>query len=78
MVGELAIWLMVIAVDPDHHSHKIEDKEEATIEECMADQAEWLKRGMKVKRGDWILSVRCDLEHSEGDPASLKEEVPEE
>ena len=73
MIGELTIWLMVYASDPNtRKTYLIEDKKEPGIEVCVFDSIEWLKKGLKVKRGDWILSVRCDLEHEEGHPASFK------
>lgn len=86
MIGELTLWLMVIASDPTTQKrYEVEDKEipitECETEDCVSDkcieaQRPWIKKAVGVRRGEWVLSVRCQLEHSEGEPASLQETTP--
>ena len=88
MIGELTVWLMIYASDPNTNKiYEIEDKQipivscETSIPECVADkcaelQRPWIIKAVGVKRGDWILSVRCQIEHEEATPATI--ETPEE
>jgi hypothetical protein len=88
MIGELTVWLMVYASDPNTNKlYEIEDTKisivscETSEAECVADKCAELQRpriikAVGVKRGDWMLSVKCQLEHEEATPALL--EKPEE
>lgn len=84
MIGELTVWLMIYASDPNTKTrYEIEDREisivscETSEAECIADkcaelQRPWIIKAAGVKRGDWILDVRCQLEHEEATPALLE------
>ncbi len=82
MIGEVAVWLMVIAIDPDSgNKYTVDDTEIKQTEECYSPeclsnkcidaQHVWIEKALKVTRGTWILNAACQIEHAEGRPASF-------
>jgi len=81
MIGEVAVWLMVIATDPDSGNQytvddtEIKQTEECYTPECLSNkcvdaQHVWIEKALKVTRGTWILNAACQIEHVEGRPAA--------
>jgi hypothetical protein len=76
MIGELTIYLWVMAIEPNGKEHLIEDRKESTYEECIYDQLSWGKKAQSVSRGDWELNIGCIFHHEEGTTVSLQELPP--
>lgn len=77
MIGELAFYLYIMAIDPeDGKRYLIENKEVASASECTYKQIPWYKKAEEVKRGNWRLLVGCIFNHEEGRPVNLTPETP--
>lgn len=88
MIGELTVWLMVYASDPNtRKQYEIEDRkipitdcvdEECISKRCLDAQKPWIAKALTVRRGEWVLSIHCQLEHSEETPASFNKDEENE
>lgn len=77
MIGELAFYLYIMAIDPEKgERYLIENTEVASAAECTYKQIPWYKKAEEVKRGNWRLIVGCIFNHEEGQPVNLTPETP--
>ena len=76
---ETAVWLVVTLYSPDRPRGQTvyeqqfsiaADAPELAIDDCTAAAAPYLRKAIRVNRGEWMLDVACQVRHEEAQPAS--------
>lgn len=76
---EVAVWLVVTLYSTDKPRGQTvyeqqfsvaADAPDLAIDDCGIAAAAYLRKAMRVNRGDWMLDVACQVRHEEAMPAS--------